>query len=120
MCTNVIPCVFFCNPNKDVFVLNFDFSVATHLLLGTGTAALKTPAFHRSILDPVDSQQFTLEPAAIDARFKKGFLYGRSLYLGWHVVGVVNHHRTGEVLVEVVYILAHSGAGRVEDVSGTS
>lgn len=41
-------------------VLIFDFCVATHLLLGTGIDALKTPAFHKNILDPVDSKQFTL------------------------------------------------------------
>ncbi len=30
-------------------------------------------------------------------------------YLGGHVVGGMNHHRTGEVFVQVIYIFAHSG-----------
>lgn len=32
-------------------------------------------------------------------------------------MGVTNHHGTGEVLVEVVHILAHSGAEGGKDVS---
>lgn len=35
-------------------------------------------------------------------------------------MGVTNHHGTGEVLVEVVYILAHSGAEGGKDVSNAA
>lgn len=35
-------------------------------------------------------------------------------------MGVANHHGTGEVLVEVVYILAHSGAEGGKDVSNAA
>lgn len=36
------------------------------------------------------------------------FFCSLRLYLGRHVVGVANHHGTGEVLVEVIHVLAHS------------
>lgn len=45
---------------------------------------------------------------------RDSFLYAivyicSSSYLGGHVVGVMNHHRTGEVFVEVIYIFTHPG-----------
>lgn len=37
-----------------------------------------------------------------------------SSYLGGHVVGVMNHSRTAEVFMEVIYIFTHSAIKRTQ------
>lgn len=97
-------------------------AASIRLLQGTGVSALMIPASHKNILDPDNNKQSVLRQAwsnKCGCKAETFFFFSVLLrfifisyslpYLGGHIVGVMNHHRTGEVFVEVVYIFTHSG-----------
>lgn len=88
-------------------------AASTRLLQGTGAAAPTSPASGRSILGPEDRNQSHSSGSELRVwmqREKNLFLDAcSSSYLWGHVVGVPNHHRAGEVFMQVLHVFTHSG-----------